>query len=113
MEDSPTCRSRRPAEPAPSTLPAGVLASIAELELGWERRQAAREARRKRGLPIGRPRALSDRKVEQVLKLHEAGTPVVEIAATFGVGRDTVYRVIRAAAAEEEKACGAAGDDRL
>ena len=41
---------------------AGVLASLAELELelGRERRTAAREARRARGQAIGRPKALDD-----------------------------------------------------
>lgn len=78
---------------------AGVLASLAELELelGKERRLAARDARRARGLSVGRPKALSDRQADQVLKLYESGTPVPDIAATFKVGRDTVYRVIRAA----------------
>ena len=44
---------------------AGVLASLAELELalGRERRSAAREARRARGQSVGRPKALSDEKV--------------------------------------------------
>src|ERR1700735_2836283 len=43
---------------------AGVLASLAELELelGKERRSAALEARRARGQSIGRPRALDDTK---------------------------------------------------
>src|SRR3954469_21221593 len=45
---------------------AGVLASLAELELelelGRERRAAAREARRARGQAIGRPRALDKSK---------------------------------------------------
>lgn len=78
---------------------AGVLASLAELELelGRERRAAAREARRARGQHVGRPRALSDSAVEQVLKLYRAGEPVAEIAKSFRVGRDTVYRVIKAA----------------
>jgi len=79
---------------------AGVLASLAELELelGKERRSAARDARRARGLSVGRPKALTDRQADQVLKLYESGTPVPDIAATFKVGRDTVYRVIRAEA---------------
>lgn len=78
---------------------AGVLASLAELELelGRERRAAAREARRARDQPIGRPRALSAAKLDQVLKLHAAGESVVAIAKTFGVGRDTIYRAIREA----------------
>jgi DNA invertase Pin-like site-specific DNA recombinase len=43
---------------------AGVLASLAELELelGRERRAAARQARRARGQHIGRPKALDERK---------------------------------------------------
>lgn len=43
---------------------AGVLASLAELELelGRERRLAAREARRVRGQHIGRPKALDNAK---------------------------------------------------
>ncbi|MBV8349431.1 MAG: recombinase family protein [Mycolicibacterium sp.] len=43
---------------------AGVLASLAELELelGRERREAAREARRARGQHIGRPKALDEKK---------------------------------------------------
>lgn len=83
---------------------AGVLASLAELELelGRERRAAAREARRARGQHVGRPRALSDAQVEQVVKLARAGEPVSEIARSFRVGRDTVYRVLRAAEAEAE-----------
>jgi hypothetical protein len=43
---------------------AGVLASLAELELelGPERRTAARDARRARGQSIGRPKALTNEK---------------------------------------------------
>lgn len=79
---------------------AGVLASLAELELelGKERRSAAREARRARGQHVGRPKALTARQREQVLTLHSQGESVVDIAESFKVGRDTVYRVIRAAA---------------
>jgi DNA invertase Pin-like site-specific DNA recombinase len=75
----------------------GVFASMAQLELefGRERRAAAREARRARDQPIGRPRALSSAKLDQVLKLHAAGESVVAIAKTFDVGRDTIYRAIR------------------
>lgn len=78
---------------------AGVLASVAELELELqrERRASAVAARRARDQPIGRPRALSKAQTEQVLKLHAAGESVLDIANSFRVGRDTVYRVIRAA----------------
>ncbi len=75
---------------------AGVLASLAELELefGKERRAASRKARQERGLPIGRPRALSAEKIRQARALRETGEPVERIAATLGVSRATLYRVL-------------------
>jgi DNA invertase Pin-like site-specific DNA recombinase len=75
---------------------AGVLASLAELELelGRERRAAAREARRARGQHIGRPKALDTSKAALALRMHAGGEPVATIAGTFGVSRATVYRVL-------------------
>jgi DNA invertase Pin-like site-specific DNA recombinase len=75
---------------------AGVLASLAELELelGRERGTAAREARLASNQPLGRPKALTDAKAHQVRKLAAAGEPVAAIAKTFGVGRTTVYRLL-------------------
>src|SRR6476469_3011344 len=74
---------------------AGVLASLAELELelGRERRSAAREARRARGQSVGRPKALDDSKTALARRMHTSGEPVSTIAATLGVSRATVYRV--------------------
>ena len=75
---------------------AGVLASLAEieLELGRERRAAAREARRARGQAIGRPKALDASKAALARRMHTSGEPVSTIAATLGVSRATVYRVL-------------------
>jgi len=75
---------------------AEVLASLAELELelGWERRAAAREARRARGQAIGRPKALDKSKAALARRMHASGEPVSTIAATLGVSRATVYRVL-------------------
>jgi DNA invertase Pin-like site-specific DNA recombinase len=75
---------------------AGVLASLAELELelGRERRAAAREARRARGQAIGRPKALDKSKAGLARRMHTSGEPVSTIAATLGVSRATVYRVL-------------------
>ena len=75
---------------------AGVLASLAELELelGRERRAAAREARRARGQAIGRPRALDQSKAALARRMHASGEPVSTIAATLSVSRATVYRVL-------------------
>ena len=62
---------------------AGVLASLAELELelGRERRSAAREARR------ASKAALAQR-------MHVSGESANTIAQALGVSRATVYRVL-------------------
>ena len=75
---------------------AGVLASLAELELelGRERRAAAREARRARGQSIGRPKALDKSKTALAQRMHASGESASTIAATLGVSRATVYRVL-------------------
>ena len=75
---------------------AGVLASLAELELelGRERRTAAREARRARGQAIGRPKALDASKANLARRMHASGEPVTTIAAALGVSRATVYRIL-------------------
>lgn len=75
---------------------AGVLASLAELELelGKERRAAAREARRARGQNVGRPKALDDQKAAAARRMQKAGEPASSIASVFGVSRATVYRVL-------------------
>lgn len=75
---------------------AGVLASLAELELelGRERRAAAREARRSRGQNIGRPKALDEKKAALARRMHVSGESASTIATALGVSRATVYRVL-------------------
>src|SRR5271169_4927064 len=75
---------------------AGGLASLAELELelGRERRTAARDARRARGQSIGRPKALDKSKAALAQRMHASGESARTIAATLGVSRATVYRVL-------------------
>ena len=75
---------------------AGVLASLAELELelGRERRTAAREARRARGQHIGRPKALDKSKTALAQRMHASGESASTIAVALGVSRATVYRVL-------------------
>jgi DNA invertase Pin-like site-specific DNA recombinase len=75
---------------------AGVLASLAELELelGRERRAAAREARKARGQSIGRPRALDKSNSALAQRMHANGESATTIATTLGVSRATVYRVL-------------------
>jgi DNA invertase Pin-like site-specific DNA recombinase len=81
---------------------AGVLASLAELELelGRERRAAAREARRARGQSIGRPKALDAKKAGLAQRMHASGESASTIANTLGVSRATVYRVLAEQTAE-------------
>jgi DNA invertase Pin-like site-specific DNA recombinase len=78
---------------------AGVLASLAELELelGKERRSAARDARRSRGQAIGRPKALDASKTSLARRMHASGESASTIAGSLGVSRATVYRVLAAA----------------
>jgi DNA invertase Pin-like site-specific DNA recombinase len=75
---------------------AGVLASLAELELelGKERRTAARDARRARGQAIGRPKALDKSKVALAQRMHASGESASTIANTLGVSRATLYRAL-------------------
>jgi DNA invertase Pin-like site-specific DNA recombinase len=81
---------------ASSRMVAGVLASLAELELelGKERRTAARDARRARGQSIGRPKALDQSKMALAQRMHASGESASTIAATLGVSRATVYRAL-------------------
>jgi DNA invertase Pin-like site-specific DNA recombinase len=75
---------------------AGVLASLAELELelGRERRAASRDARRARGQSIGRPKALDATKAALAHRMHASGESASTIATALGVSRATVYRVL-------------------
>jgi DNA invertase Pin-like site-specific DNA recombinase len=79
---------------------AGVLASLAELELelGRERRAAARDARRARGQAIGRPKALDKSKAALAQRMHASGESASTISTALGVSRATVYRVLAGAA---------------
>ena len=65
-----------------------------ELELGKERRTAARDARRASGQSIGRPKALTDEKVARARRIHDSGESATTIATILGVNRATVYRVL-------------------
>lgn len=75
---------------------AGVLASLAELELELqrERRAASRAARKARDMPIGRPKALDANKAALARRMRDSGEPVPTIAAAVGVSRATLYRYL-------------------
>jgi DNA invertase Pin-like site-specific DNA recombinase len=73
---------------------AEVLASLAELELGRERRAASRAARKARDMPIGRPKKLTVAQVRQAEALRASGEPVPVIPETLSVSRATLYRTL-------------------
>ena len=74
----------------------GVPATLAELELelGRERRAAARQARRARGQHIGRPKTLDEKKAALARRMHASGEPASKIATALGVSGATVCRVL-------------------
>jgi DNA invertase Pin-like site-specific DNA recombinase len=75
---------------------AGVLASLAELELelGRERRAASRAARKARDMPIGRPKKLDAGKAALARRMRDNGEPVPLIADQLNVSRATLYRYL-------------------
>ncbi|GAS98594.1 resolvase domain-containing protein [Mycolicibacterium canariasense] len=75
---------------------AGIMATLAELELelGRERRAASRASRRDRQLPATKPPQLNRERQRQLRRLAATGEPVVELAAAFGISRATAYRYL-------------------
>lgn len=75
-----------------------VFASLAEFErdLIRERTVAGLTAARARGRVGGRPRSLTPAQEEVARTMHKQGTlSVAEIGTALGVGRSTIYRVLR------------------
>lgn len=62
-----------------------------------ERTRAGLEAAKLRGRVGGRPRKMTERKVEAAKKLFAAGTPPKDIAENLGVSVPTLYRWVPAA----------------
>lgn len=74
-----------------------IFAAMAEFErdLIGERTDAGLAAARAQGKMGGRPSTITTKKRNLIVKLHRAGEPKKEIADTVGIGRSTVYRVLR------------------
>jgi len=72
------------------------MAALANMErdLIVERTQAGLESARQKGRVGGRQRKMTDAKVESAKKLLAAGTPPVDVAASLGVSRATLYRYV-------------------
>jgi DNA invertase Pin-like site-specific DNA recombinase len=70
---------------------AAIMATLAELELGRERRGASRDTRRARRLPSTKPAKLNTGRQQQFRRLAATGEPVPEPAKAFGISRATAY----------------------
>ncbi len=69
---------------------------IAEYErtLIMERSAAARQAARDRGIPVGRPAALSVEQIALARRMRASGESVRTIRAALGCARSTLYRAL-------------------
>ena len=75
-----------------------------ERSLIRERTNAGLKAARARGRVGGRPRAMTDRKIEAARRLLRDGTPVRDVAAILAVSIPTLYRWLPATAVSSEAA---------
>ena len=75
-----------------------MISSMAEFERESirERVTAGMAAAKRKGVLMGRPKALSATRREHVWELHQAGTPAKRIAELLDVGEATVRRCLRA-----------------
>jgi len=74
-----------------------VMAGIAEFErdLIKQRAKDGREAAKRRGVHMGRPAKLTKSQVALIEDAIEHGRSVKELAVSFAVSRDTVYRALK------------------
>lgn len=73
----------------------GAISSF-ELSVLRERTRAGLEAARQRGRFGGRPRSMTDEKIEAARKLLAGGTPHKDVARMFSVSVPTLYRWVPA-----------------
>ena len=75
-----------------------MMGALAEFErsLIEERTRAGLLAAKARGITGGRPRSMTQVKLDHARKLIEAGASPREVAKTLGVGRSTLYRAMAA-----------------
>ncbi len=80
----------------------GIFGSLAQYEraLTRERILAGLEAAKKRGTTGGRPKAISDEKLNAIVEALNAGTSKAAICRTFGVKRSTLYDALERKANE-------------
>src|SRR3954467_11384331 len=81
-----------------------IFGALAEFErnLIRERTNAGLQAARVRGIKGGRPKALTDKKVEMARKLYaDKSNSIEEICKTLGISRMTLWRHVKASGNDE------------
>ncbi len=75
----------------------GIMASLAKFErsLVVERTRAGLASAKLRGARIGRPKSMTPAQVRHARKLLDGGERPQVVAASFGVSRSTLYRVLK------------------
>jgi len=74
-----------------------LMGALAEFErsLIVERTQAGLTAAKKRGVRLGRPKALTPSQIDHARKLIEKGERPASVARSLGVDRSTLYRAMK------------------
>jgi DNA invertase Pin-like site-specific DNA recombinase len=67
---------------------------VCRSRLGWGTARGGTRSAGATGQHIGRPKALDAKKVGLAQRLHASGESASMIAATLGVSRATMYRVL-------------------
>src|SRR3954451_3188813 len=83
-----------------------IFGALAEFErnLIKERTNAGLQAARMRGIKGGRPKSLTDKKVEMARKLYaDKSNSIEEICKTLGISRMTLWRYVKASGHNEVK----------
>ena len=73
----------------------GVIAEFERKRIR-ERIHVGLEHARKRGKPLGRPKALDDEKASAIVMLRDQGKTVAELSRTFGISKPTVRKYVEA-----------------
>lgn len=81
-----------------------IIAAFAEYErdLNRERTLAGLEAAKKRGVKLGPKYKLTDKDVNKMRQMKEAGMSVKDILEYFNIGKTTYYRYINNSNSEEQ-----------
>ena len=80
--------------PNPQDRNGGQVHAVSQIRKVHRTRRVSGKNLRARGQSIGRPKALDASKAALVQRMHASGESATTIAATLGVSRATIYRVL-------------------